>query len=87
LLLKNPEVIKSICELLLNILSGTVPVSNKEKRIFLSHRPEVDKLISKTVGNIKKQRILNSQRGSGLLTTILALALPIVAQLLSGHNG
>ena len=76
-ILENPRVIDSISELVLNLLSGNIELENKslEKKLKKSHQKDLLALVGKN-RVLKKRILLSPQRGSFLLSAIVANLLP-----------
>jgi len=80
-LLQNEQIIKALSELTLNILKQNFSISKKDKQKLQAFRKQLIQLASK--GSSKqKHRLLTGKKGGQLLSTILSIGLPILANLL-----
>lgn len=70
--------INCLCECVLNILKGNVPLSHSQKGKLSRHRKDLRHLANKKVALKKKKRIL--QKG-GILPAVLA---PVIGPLVAG---
>jgi len=69
------EHIYALCECAENLLVGRVPLNSKQKTKLKKHKSSMLHLVDKKVGWRKKKKLI-LQKGGGLLTTILSVALP-----------
>lgn len=84
-ILRNRDVVNSLCELLFNFLHQTVPLSPEViEKIRILEEPAI-KLVDKKTKLQTKRKILSSDQKGGqlsLLTTLLAVGLPVIVELL-----
>jgi hypothetical protein len=80
-ILKNSEkeLIIALCEIISNVLSGTVKLSGKQRDKLKSHRSSLRKVVDKKTALKDKRRIL--QKG-GFLAALLPPALALLASLI-----
>jgi hypothetical protein len=69
------EHIYAICECAENLLIGRVPLTESQKTRLRKHKKAMLHLADTSIGWRKKKKLIQ-QKGSGLLTTILGVALP-----------
>ena len=83
LILENStnDLVLCICEIIDNVLRGTVKLLPSQKKALKKHR-KVLRQLSERKGNIKARRAILVQKG-GFLPAILAPVLTIAASLLS----
>lgn len=82
LILQNKKVIDALSEVALNLVKGNIPLSNPDKRKLKKYKKELIQLIQKQ-NRRTKYNILTGQRGSGLLSGLLSVALPVLSSLLA----
>jgi len=72
----DKELVKCLCECVLNVLRGNVPLNSKQKTDLQKHRQQLRQLIAK--GSLaKKKKLL--QRGGGVFLPFLLA--PIISAL------
>ena len=76
----RPEVINAICDCILNILNGNVPISSKQKEKLRTKKNILRKLVLKKTNTPKRKKLL-VQHGNGILTSILGPAIRALASL------
>jgi hypothetical protein len=86
-LLKNQKVLDSLRELTVNVLHETVPISQSARKRLLQFRKELVLLAEKGRYRKKYAVLKGSQRGGALLSTLLGVGIPILADLLFSHGG
>jgi hypothetical protein len=74
------DLILALCEIISNVLSGTVKLSSKQKHNLTNHKNSLRRVIDKRVGIKEKRHLL--QKG-GFLTTLLPPALTLLATLIN----
>ena len=74
------QLLKSICEIVLNVLKGNVKLDDKQRKQLKLHRDLLRKLVDKKVNLPKKRKIL-LQRG-GFLPSLLIPALAVAASII-----
>jgi hypothetical protein len=74
------ELILALCEIITNVLSGTVKLSSKQKKHLNTHKKSLRRVVDKRVGIKEKRHLL--QKG-GFLTTLLPPALTLLASLIN----
>ncbi len=79
-LLKRQQLLLAISELVLNLIRENISISLKDKKRLQKYKKELIHLVSKN--SKKKYHVLTGQKGRGLLTTVLTLALPALSKLL-----
>lgn len=89
---KNPKqiikkasnrVIKALCECILNVIRGNVPITRTQREKLSSHKSCLRKLSDKKVPLYKKRRIL-VQKGDGFLSLLLPTAVSVISSLIHG---
>ena len=60
----DKELIKSICECALNVLHGSIPLQQKNKRKLAKHKNDLHNLASKVVSIQKKKQIVQKVEDS-----------------------
>jgi hypothetical protein len=76
----DKELLNAISEIILNVLNGTVTLSNCSKRKLQKHKTKLRRLADKRVTTTAKRRSI-VQRG-GFLLPLLGAVLPTIAILL-----
>ena len=79
------ELIIALCEIIANVLSGTVKLSSLQKQKLGPHKSSLRHLANKRVG-IKEKRKLLVQKG-GFLSALLPPALTLLATLIGNAVG
>ena len=72
------HLVKSICDISLNVLKGTAPISKQNKKRLSCHKSSLRKLIDRKLSLKKKRNVIQS---GGFLSTLLAAAIPILGSL------
>jgi hypothetical protein len=70
----TPELVKCICECVVNVLKGNLTLSSFAKRKIQKHKGQLRKVAYKSVSLAKKKRII-LQKG-GFIGQLLAAVLP-----------
>ncbi len=73
----DKKLITCLCECVLNVLNGNVPLSKIEKERLKDHKTLLRKLCKKG-GSFKKKKNIITQKGSGFLPLLLT---PIISAL------
>ena len=81
LLTSNDDLILAICEIVDNVLRGTVKLSSHQKNKLKQYKKAMRYTAAHNVSKKNKRKVLATQRG-GFLPLILAPALTLVAGLL-----
>lgn len=81
----SDEFILTLCEVALNILYGTIPVSRHQYRDLKKRKAEIKFIANKKFGILAKKRIFN-QRG-GFLLPLLSVAVPFISSLIAARRG
>ena len=77
-----PEhVLMAICECALNVLKGVIPLTQRQKRQLTRYKTHLRGLANKKVSKKQKKRYL-TQKGGGLLTTVLPPVINALGSLL-----
>ena len=76
----SSELILALCEVIANVLSGTVTLSPADKRTLKRHKAVLRKIANKYIG-LKHKRALIVQRG-GFLPVLLGPALGLLATII-----
>lgn len=77
------SVIKALCECVLNVLHGNVPITKAQREKLALHKNCLRKLSNKKVPLYKKRRIL-IQKGDGILSVLLPTAISVISSLIHG---
>ena len=79
-MLKNAdkELVRTICECVLNIINGNVKVDEKQRKKLKKHKCLLRKIVKRT-GSWKKKRTIIQKGGS----ILISLLVPIIGTLLS----
>lgn len=77
------SVIKSLCECVLNVLHGNVPLTKKQLEHLSKHKRCLRKLSVRNIPLYEKRRIL-VQKGDGFLSVLLPAAVSIISSLIHG---
>ena len=78
----HSELIKTICEVTLNVLKGVVPIDEKQKKKLRRYKTVLRTLADKKV-SIKKKRESLNQAGRNFLPFLIPPVLSVLANLLS----
>lgn len=78
----DPQVIKAICECCLNVLNNNVPLKPGEFKKLKRYKKLLRLLADKKVSLKRKKQVI--QKGGAFLSTLLGVAVPAIASLLSG---
>ena len=76
-------VIQAVCECVLNVLKGVVPITRKQKEKLARHKEELRNLIRKEIPLFKRREIL-VQKGNGFLSVLLPAAISHITSLIHG---
>ena len=77
----DKEEIYAVCECADNVLAGRVPLTSEQKRRLKRHKAAIKRLANTRISWRKKR--ISLQRGGGLLTTLLGVAVPALISLFS----
>ena len=75
----SPDLIKTICDCSLNLLSGNIHTSPKTRKQLCRYKASLRKLANPKLCIKQKQRVIQN---GGFLGALLSAALPIVTSLL-----
>ena len=75
------EVLFAVCECSLNLLKGGIPLTPHQKRMLLHYKAHLHALANTKVSKKQKKHHL-TQKGGGLLTTVLPPVLNVLGNLL-----
>lgn len=78
----KPE-IKTLCECVLNVLCGNIPLTKSQKDRLYPHKESLRKLSKKKIPLYKKKKIL-IQKGEGFLSVLLPAAISVITSLING---
>ena len=78
----NKDLILCICEIVDNILAGTVKLSTKQKKDLTRYKRTLRQLIDRKVSIKRKKEIITNQKG-GFLPAVLGPILGIAASLVA----
>lgn len=76
----NDDLVMAICEIVDNVLRGTVKLKSADKQKLVHYKKVMRDIANKRVAKKQKKKLLLSQKG-GFLPVILAPALALVASL------
>ena len=74
----RPELVNAICDCILNILQGNVPISTYHKRKLKAKKDILRKLVHPRKNSSHRKKLL-VQHGAGFLTSILGPVLKAIA--------
>ena len=77
----TPSQIHSICECIVNVLYGTVPIDDRIRRSLGAHRSTLYALAEPTLPYADKKKLL-VQEGGGFLSDLLPVILPALSLLI-----
>jgi len=80
------DLILAICEIVDNVLRGTVKLTPTQRKKLQSYKGQLRKLASKNVAPKEKRKVLVSQKG-GFLPLVLAPALGLIGSLVGDVIG
>uniref|UniRef100_A0A2L2YW30 Uncharacterized protein n=1 Tax=Parasteatoda tepidariorum TaxID=114398 RepID=A0A2L2YW30_PARTP len=75
--------IKTLCECVLNVLCGNIPLTKSQKNKLAPHKESLRKLSKKKLSLYKKKKIL-VQKGEGFLSFLLPAAISVISSLIHG---
>lgn len=78
LLNADKELVCSICEIVLNLLSGNIKIDDQQKKKLSKHKDLLRNIVKKTKGWKQKRQII--QKGGNFLIPLLA---PIIGSLIA----
>jgi len=81
-LLRSEEILKSLCELALNLVLENVQLTAAEKHKLRKYKKEILQLIRTRDLKGKYNLLTRDQQGAGLVSTLLSIGLPALASLL-----
>ena len=81
LITATPSQIHSICECIINVLHGTVPLDDHVRRSLTSHQESLYALADSTIPYADKKKLL-VQKGGGFLDQLLPVILPALSFLI-----
>ena len=76
----DKDLVLALCEIVANVLAGTVKLQSKDKKRLIKHRGALRKIADTRVPIVHKKKLL-VQRG-GFLTTLLVPALTLLGTLI-----
>ena len=79
------DIIKAICECVLNLLKGNIIISKHQKDRLVKHRQDLRKLVRKKVPLYKEREIL-VQKGGSFLGLLLPAAITAITSLIHGSR-
>ena len=79
------DLIRALCEIIHNVLEGTIELNAKEKASLKRYKRSLRQLVDKKVSKASKREILNKK--GGFLPIVLAPALSLVASLIGEAIG
>ena len=84
-ILKNAstDLMNALCEIALNVLKGTIPLSTKQYAQLRKKKSNVRLIADKRINITKKKKKLVNQKGNGFLIPLLAAAVPFLTNLFS----
>lgn len=77
------SLIKSVCECVLNLLSGNIPITGLQKKKLVPYKRTLRRLSDKKVPLFKKRRIL-IQKGEGFLSILIPAAVSLLSSVIHG---
>ena len=75
------HVLMAICECALSVLKGVIPLTQRQKRHLSRYRTHLRGLANKKVSK-KQKKLYLTQKGGGLLTTVLPPVINTLGNLL-----
>ena len=79
----SDELILTLCEVALNILCGTIPLTNGQYRKL--EKKNIIKLIAdKKIGVLKKRQTINQQ--GGFILPLLSVAIPFISSIIAARR-
>lgn len=78
------SLIKAVCECVLNVLKGNVPLNKHQKRKITAYKKVVRTLGKKSVPLYKKRKLL-VQKGDGFLSFLIPAAVSVISSLINGQ--
>ena len=72
------DLVKCVCDISLNVLKGTAPISTQNKKRLSRHKSSLHKLIDRKLSLKKKRKVIQS---NGFLSALLATAIPVLGSL------
>lgn len=81
----SDELILALCEVALNILYGTIPISRQQYQKLKKRKSEIKFLANKKIGITAKKQVFN--QNGGFLLPLLSVAVPFISSLISSRQG
>lgn len=81
LITATPSQVHSICECIVNVLYGTIPLDSRDRSSLLSHKNALYTLAKPTLPYPEKKKLL-VQEGGGVLDQLLPAILPALSFLI-----
>lgn len=81
----SDDLILALCEMALNILYGTIPLSRQQYQKLKRRKSDIKLVVNKKIGIAAKKRVFN--QSGGLLLLLLSIAVPFISSLISGRQG
>ena len=81
----SDELILSLCEVALNILRGTIPLTSGQYRRLVKNKSLIKLIADKKIGVGKKRRTINQQ--GGFILPLLSVAIPFITSLIASRRG
>lgn len=79
----SKQEIKTLCECVLNVITGNVPLTKTQKNRLAPHKNCLRKLSNKKTPLYKKKSLL-IQKGEGFLSILLPAAISVISSLIHG---
>jgi hypothetical protein len=81
----DQEQVLAVCECSDNILRGKVPLTARQKQRLKKHYKTLKNLADPTIHWKRKKKVLSTQEGGAILTSILGVAIPALISYLASR--
>ena len=80
----SDELILTLCEVALNILRGTIPLTSAQYKKLEKKKTAIKFIADKKIGVLKKRRAINQE--GGFILPLLSVAIPFISSLIASRN-
>ena len=80
----SDELILTLCEVALNILRGTIPLTKAQYRKLEKKKTAIKFIADKKIGVLKKRLAINQQ--GGFILPLLSVAIPFITSLIASRK-
>ena len=81
----SDELILTLCEVALNTLRGTIPLTSGQYRKLEKKKNLIKLIADKKIGVLKKRQTINQQ--GGFILPLLSVAIPFISSIIASRQG